>query len=78
MKRTDILQAENDRLRAALLDILTVCGREYQSLAEWPQAVGECQGIAESALGVYDAARGAVPLALLATILHSEEYYVAQ
>ena len=45
-----VLQNENDRLRAALADVLDVCGRERRLLKEWPRAVGEVQCIARLAL----------------------------
>ena len=45
-----VLQNENDRLRAALADVLDVCGRERRLLDEWPRAVGEVQCIARLAL----------------------------
>lgn len=44
------LQAEHDRLRAALGEVLTVCARERHDPAEWAQALGEVAYIARTAL----------------------------
>jgi len=50
MTKTQRLQAENDRLRAALAAIVEICQRERRELAEWPRAVGQVQYLACEAL----------------------------
>lgn len=49
-KRSD-MQAEIDRLAAALRKILAECEREKTEQADWPRALGAVKSIARAALG---------------------------